>query len=175
MTRLGFGFSSVLLLLLCSCDSGNPVVTKNPSVATTSPIAGAPLGEVAGGLESSSETDEAMPSLGRNAEQQGRTLFMKMNCAGCHGYDGSGGMGPDLTDGYWRYGDRPRQIYRTIAEGRPQGMPAWSQSLTTIEIWEIVAYVRTFATQPAFTGQGGAQIRPSGEAEGQGLGRAPQP
>ena len=41
------------------------------------------------------------------AVQQGHDLFIQMNCAGCHGYGAKGGMGPNLTDGYWRYGGVP--------------------------------------------------------------------
>ena len=47
-----------------------------------------------------------------------------MNCAGCHAYDLTGGMGPDLTDGSWQYGAKPGEVYHTIAEGTPRGMPA---------------------------------------------------
>ena len=31
-----------------------------------------------------------------DAAEAGHALFGKMNCAGCHGYDLTGGMGPDL-------------------------------------------------------------------------------
>ena len=63
------------------------------------------------------------------AVQQGHDLFIKMNCAGCHGYDAKGAMGPNLTDGYWRYGGVPAPIFNSIYEGRPQGMPAWNPAL----------------------------------------------
>jgi cytochrome c oxidase cbb3-type subunit 3 len=72
---------------------------------------------------------------------QGKQLFMAMNCAGCHGYTGAGGMGPALNDSYWRYGGAPAQIYKTLYEGRPQGMPAWGKSLPADQLWKITAYV----------------------------------
>ena len=53
-----------------------------------------------------------------------------MNCAGCHAYDLTGGMGPDLTDNSWLYGGKPGEIYHTIAEGTPRGMPAWKDKMT---------------------------------------------
>jgi hypothetical protein len=43
------------------------------------------------------------------AIKEGNDRFVDMNCAACHGYDLKGGMGPDLTDTYWRYGGAPRQ------------------------------------------------------------------
>jgi cytochrome c oxidase cbb3-type subunit 3 len=67
-----------------------------------------------------------------------------MNCADCHGYNLKGGMGPDLTDTWWRYGGSPAEIYKSIAEGRPQGMPAWGRALTPELIWRIVAYIESF-------------------------------
>ena len=65
-----------------------------------------------------------------------------MNCAACHGYDLKGGMGPDLTDTYWRYGGSPADIYKSIFEGRPQGMPAWGRALPPAMIWKVVGVHR---------------------------------
>ena len=50
----------------------------------------------------------------------GHRLFVRMNCAGCHGYD-AGGMGPNLTDTTGATAARRSQIYKSIYEGRPQG------------------------------------------------------
>lgn len=66
-----------------------------------------------------------------------------MNCAGCHAYNGTGNMGPDLTDAEWRYGGLPIEIYKTIRDGRPQGMPAWGAALPPAEIWKIVAFIQS--------------------------------
>ena len=66
-----------------------------------------------------------------------------MNCAGCHGYGAKGGMGPNLTDTYWRYGGTPVLIFKSIYEGRPQGMPAWNPALPPEEIWKLVAYIES--------------------------------
>ena len=38
--------------------------------------------------------------------------------------DGSGNIGPNLTDAYWVYGNKPMDIYATIRDGRPGGMLA---------------------------------------------------
>jgi cytochrome c oxidase cbb3-type subunit 3 len=66
-----------------------------------------------------------------------------MNCAGCHGYDLSGGMGPDLTDNSWLYGARPGEIFHTIAEGTPRGMPSWKDQLTPEQIWQLVTFIQS--------------------------------
>jgi len=78
-----------------------------------------------------------------DAAEAGHALFGKMNCAGCHAYDLSGGMGPDLTDASWQYGGKPGEIYHTIAEGTPRGMPAWKDKMTADEIWQVVSYIQS--------------------------------
>ena len=83
-----------------------------------------------------------------NAIALGQQLYMQMNCVGCHSH-GGGGMGPPLMDDEWRYGGRIDQIATTIAEGRPNGMPAWRGKLTEDQIWELAAYVRSLSGLPS--------------------------
>jgi cytochrome c oxidase cbb3-type subunit III len=83
-----------------------------------------------------------------NAISEGQRLYTQMNCVGCH-FHGGGGMGPPLMDDEWRYGGRIDQIAATIAEGRPNGMPAWRGRLTDDQIWKIAAYVRSLSGQPS--------------------------
>lgn len=75
---------------------------------------------------------------------EGQTLFEQMNCSGCHA-NGGGGIGPALMDETWIYGSTPQQIYASIAEGRANGMPSWKNRLSTKQIWELVAYVRSLS------------------------------
>lgn len=83
-----------------------------------------------------------------NAISQGQQLFSQMNCSGCHSH-GGGGMGPPLMDDEWRYGGRLDQIATSIAEGRPNGMPSWRSKLTSDQIWQLAAYVRSLSGQPS--------------------------
>src|SRR3954470_20916123 len=73
---------------------------------------------------------------------QGQQLFSAMNCVGCHAH-GGGGMGPALMDAKWIYGSEPEQIYASIVEGRPNGMPAFRGKIVEDQIWQLVAYVRS--------------------------------
>jgi cytochrome c oxidase cbb3-type subunit 3 len=75
---------------------------------------------------------------------EGQLLFGQMNCSGCHS-NGGGGMGPPLMDDTWRYGYSPDEIFSSIAEGRPNGMPAWRIRLTNEQIWQLVAYVQSLS------------------------------
>jgi cytochrome c oxidase cbb3-type subunit III len=77
------------------------------------------------------------------ARQDGRRLFVEMNCYGCHGGHAGGGMGPSLRDKTWIYGQSDADIFDSIASGRANGMPAWGTKLSDQQIWELVAYVQT--------------------------------
>ena len=91
-------------------------------------------------------TDTAEGPFDDNAfgTTEGQQLYNQMNCSGCHS-NGGGGMGPALMDDQWLYGSLPNQIFATIAEGRPNGMPTWKYRLTTEQIWQLVGYVRSLS------------------------------
>ena len=73
---------------------------------------------------------------------EGKRLFNLYNCSGCHAH-GGGGMGPPLMDDVWVYGSEPANIFDTIVEGRPNGMPTWGRKIPRKQIWQLVAYVRS--------------------------------
>ena len=76
------------------------------------------------------------------AISEGERLYNWFNCVGCHEH-GGGSIGPPLIDEKWIYGSDPVQIYSTIVEGRPRGMPSFRGRIPDSEVWKIVAYVRT--------------------------------
>jgi len=80
------------------------------------------------------------------AVSEGESLYNQMNCVGCH-FHGGGGIGPPLMDREWIYGSQPENIYQTIEEGRPNGMPAWGARLSSDQIWKITAYVMSMSGQ----------------------------
>jgi cytochrome c oxidase cbb3-type subunit III len=82
----------------------------------------------------------------RAAMGEGRQLFVRFNCSGCHGGRAGGGMGPSLRDVDWLYGSRDAQIFSAIAEGRAHGMPSWAPRLTTDQIWKLVTYIKSLRT-----------------------------
>ena len=78
------------------------------------------------------------------ALSEGKRLFGAFNCTGCHA-NGGGGIGPALMDDLWLYGDSADQIYRSILEGRPNGMPSFRGKISDGQMWEIAAYVRSLS------------------------------
>jgi cytochrome c oxidase cbb3-type subunit III len=78
---------------------------------------------------------------------QGRQLYLAFNCAGCHGGAGGGGIGPPLADAHWIYGGSDANIYATIIQGRPNGMPAFGPSLQGEAVWKLAAFVRSLSAR----------------------------
>jgi cytochrome c oxidase cbb3-type subunit 3 len=74
--------------------------------------------------------------------------FNAFNCVGCHMSNGGGGMGPALSNSFFVYGGEPENIYLTIVQGRPNGMPAWGAVLPEDIIWDVVAYVTSISKEP---------------------------
>jgi cytochrome c oxidase cbb3-type subunit III len=95
------------------------------------------------------------------AMAEGKRLFTAYNCSGCHA-NGGGGMGPPLMDDRWIYGSAPANIYQTIVEGRPNGMPAFRGRIPSTQVWMLVAYVESMSGQaPADAMPGrGDHLRP---------------
>ena len=83
----------------------------------------------------------------KNAYQlaQGKRLWAWYGCPACHG-DGSGKWGPSLVDGWWRYGPDEASIFVTIRDGRPDGMPAFGDKMTTEQIWQLTGYIRAMGS-----------------------------
>ena len=78
---------------------------------------------------------------------EGKRLYAAYNCAACHGVNGGGAIGPALIDDKWIYGFSPDQIYATISQGRPDGMPSFGGHITTQQIWQLAAYVESMSGQ----------------------------
>jgi cytochrome c oxidase cbb3-type subunit 3 len=97
---------------------------------------------------------------------EGQRLFDSFNCSSCHGGRGGGHIGPALTDAEWRYGASVEQVHRSIADGRPHGMPAFGGLLTEPQIWQLSAYVLSLSGRvPQHVG--------AGRPDGIGLGQPP--
>lgn len=97
----------------------------------------------AGGIAPPAERFTNSAAHDAKAADAGAALFTGMNCDGCHGGGAVGAVGPSLTDGRWRYGGADADIYRSIAEGRPKGMPAFGGVLQPPMIWRLVAYIKS--------------------------------
>jgi cytochrome c oxidase cbb3-type subunit 3 len=75
---------------------------------------------------------------------EGKRLFTWYNCEGCHA-KGGGGIGPPLMDATWIYGAEPANIFATIVQGRPNGMPSFRGRIPENQVWQLAAYVRSMS------------------------------
>ncbi|MCI5059157.1 MAG: c-type cytochrome [Flavobacteriales bacterium] len=73
--------------------------------------------------------------------ENGRKLYMN-NCIACHGVQGEGGVGPNLTDEYWIHGGGIKNVFKTIKYGIPEkGMIAWQAQMTPAQLNEVASYI----------------------------------
>ena len=128
----------VLLLALAACDTRD-------KAASAAPPQHMPIGPVPGPGE---VTTVSSNPYGRDkvAIGEGRQLFVRWNCSGCHGDHGGGGMGPSLRDPDWMYGNSDDHIFASISQGRAHGMPAWGVKIPEQQVWKLVAYIQTLRT-----------------------------
>lgn len=73
--------------------------------------------------------------------EKGAKIF-GANCATCHGQNGEGGTGPNLTDKYWKHGGGIKNIFSTIKYGVPEkGMIPWESQLSPENIQIVASYI----------------------------------
>ncbi|HEY7308483.1 MAG TPA: c-type cytochrome [Gemmataceae bacterium] len=83
--------------------------------------------------------------------EEGQALFRGL-CSGCHGGNGRGGKGPDLTDDRWIHGGGDDDIARVIRNGVPKTtMKKLGESLKEEQIRKIILYIRSLARAPGET------------------------
>lgn len=73
---------------------------------------------------------------------EGKEVFTTI-CAACHKPDASGLVGPSLVDPYWKYGHTDADLFQTVTQGRPGGMPPWGPQLGSEKVWKVLAYLET--------------------------------
>lgn len=86
---------------------------------------------------------EALATLSKDPVTlaKGKEVYLS-TCAACHKEDGSGNIGPNLTDHYWLHGAADAQIWTTIKEGvKDKGMAAWGTQLGAERTQAVAAYV----------------------------------
>src|SRR5256885_943573 len=87
----------------------------------------------------------------KKALATGAQIFIAYNCLDCHGAEGSGAMGPSFQDGRWHFGGSPAEVFESIYQGRPDGMPACGGRISNDQIWMLIAYVRSLSSKDLST------------------------
>jgi cytochrome c oxidase cbb3-type subunit 3 len=132
----------IFALVLAGCGRARPysgaTAAPPPMITAVGPIPGPDVAHE----EHGNPYAENMTAMA-----EGRQLFVRFNCSGCHGGRAGGGMGPSLRDVDWLYGNRDTQIFSSIVEGRAHGMPSWQSRLTADQTWKLVTYIKSLRTR----------------------------
>jgi cytochrome c oxidase cbb3-type subunit 3 len=136
--REGLALAAVVALALAGCQREERDFRQQPSAAATSDL----IQMTALQAGQASPRPEMPFPQDRQAYDiaQGKRLYTWYNCNGCHA-QGGGDSGPPLMDDKWIYGSRPENIFSTIIEGRPNGMPSFRGRIPDYQVWQLVAYV----------------------------------
>ncbi|KHJ38067.1 Cbb3-type cytochrome c oxidase subunit CcoP2 [Pedobacter glucosidilyticus] len=97
--------------------------------------------------QSANNVDENTVALSTDAGviAEGKALYTK-NCVACHGANGEGTVGPNLTDEYWIHGGKINNVFKTIKYGVPEkGMVSWEKQLTPKQISDVANYIKSLA------------------------------
>lgn len=82
----------------------------------------------------------------------GKQLF-EANCTACH-KDGSGDIGPNLTDNFWLYGNDIKEVFGTVKNGTANGMPEHASKLNPVQLQQVASYVLSLKYKPGKEPQG---------------------
>ncbi len=92
---------------------------------------------------SANKVDENTVVLLKDAKDlaAGKDAFIA-SCAACHGRAGEGGVGPNLTDGYWLHGGSIQDVFKSIKYGWPEkGMKSWKEDLSPMQISQVTTFI----------------------------------
>jgi mono/diheme cytochrome c family protein len=139
--RWGVPFGLTLLLAACATprslpDGPTPIPTLIPVIEPASP-----LSEPTAPVFTVLSYPARLPSA-----ELGQTLY-QTHCVSCHGEDGNGVVpeARNFNDLDYMRGNTPASFYSAITEGRGE-MPAFRDTLTSDERWDVLFYVWRFST-----------------------------
>jgi cytochrome c oxidase cbb3-type subunit 3 len=78
----------------------------------------------------------------------GESIYID-KCVACHGVDLKGGIGLNLVDNEWKWGNQAISIFTVVKDGSPDkkaGMQSWINELGAQKVSQVVAYVLSHHT-----------------------------
>ncbi|MBS1627173.1 MAG: c-type cytochrome [Bacteroidetes bacterium] len=94
--------------------------------------------------------ENTVTMLGADGIAAGKVLY-ETNCFACHGKEGQGGVGPNLTDDYWLHGGSIHDVFKSIKYGwKDKGMQSWESIFSPAQIQQIASFIKSMhGTKPA--------------------------
>ncbi len=101
-------------------------------------------------LKGDAINENTVTMLDATGIEAGRALYTS-NCSACHGNNGQGGVGPNLTDDYWLHGGSIGDVFKTIRLGVVEkGMMSWKDVFSADQIAQLASYIKsTHGSKPA--------------------------
>ncbi len=93
--------------------------------------------------QASPASEDALAGLVKDtsALEEGQKVYAS-TCAACHGPNGEGLVGPNLTDKFWIHGAALADVYKAVDQGFvDKGMPAWGPVLGAEKTRKVTAFV----------------------------------
>jgi len=95
--------------------------------------------------------DETLWQMSENSGfiSAGKEIYIE-KCLACHGPNLEGGIGLNLIDNEWKWGNKPISIYSLVVNGSPDkaaGMQAWMSTLGPKKVNQVVAFVLSHHTK----------------------------
>jgi cytochrome c oxidase cbb3-type subunit 3 len=143
--RSGYKFAVMLIAAIClsSCKREDRILRQPPPADQTfNTVQVSGLNPGANSMPTPPPSN--MYEENAYAVSEGQKLYEQYNCVGCHAH-GGGGIGPALMDNNWIYGSEPGNVFTTIMQGRPNGMPSFRNRIPEYQAWEIAAFVRSMS------------------------------
>lgn len=100
--------------------------------------------------KSGTAIDENTVKIDSTEILNGKGIF-NANCIACHGENGEGLVGPNLTDEFWLHGGSVSDVFKVVKYGVPEkGMVSWEKNLSSKNISEVTNYIMSLkGTKPA--------------------------
>jgi cytochrome c oxidase cbb3-type subunit 3 len=72
---------------------------------------------------------------------KGREIYTAL-CVACHGASGEGGVGPNMTDQYWKHGGDIKDLFKTVKYGvSGTGMKSWKSDISPAQMAAVSSYI----------------------------------
>lgn len=131
---------------------GVPLLPAHAVSSTQEPAPQAPTAPASEAAAAPATANPADPAAKKknpftgNAEMiaEGKGMYVKVGCQGCHGGGGGGGMAVSLIDAQWKFGSDDDTLYTLIKGQNPkQTMPAVYSTLPDDQVWQMLAFIRS--------------------------------
>jgi cytochrome c oxidase cbb3-type subunit 3 len=91
--------------------------------------------------KSASSVDENSVKIDPSQIAVGKGVF-DANCIACHGQNGEGLVGPNLTDEFWLHGGGVKDVFKVVKYGVPEkGMVSWEKNMSSANISAVTNYI----------------------------------